>query len=74
VAAKKPAVQEKVVKKAKPQVKVKIPKQVSSSTDKVWRKLMITAIREAAHHAKYSQIGKEVKTSGASKDTSTETI
>lgn len=73
MASKKPVVQEKV-KKAKPQVKVKIPKQVSSSTDKVWRRLMITAIREAAHHAKYSQIGKEVKTSGASKDTSTETI
>ena len=73
MASKKPVVQEKV-KKAKPQVKVKIPKHVSSSTDKVWRKLMITAIREAAHHAKYSQIGKEVKASGASKDTSTETI
>jgi hypothetical protein len=74
VAAKKPVVQEKVVKKAKPQVKVKIPKYVSSSTDKVWRRLMITAIREAAHHSKYSQIGKEVKTGNASKDTSTETI
>lgn len=73
MAAKKPVVQEKV-KKAKPQVKVKIPKHVSSSTDKVWRKLMITAIREAAHHAKYSQVGKEAKTNGASKDSSTEII
>jgi hypothetical protein len=60
MAAKKPAVVEKV-KKAKPQLKVKIPKHVSASPDKVWRKLMITAIREAAHHAKYSNVGKEAK-------------
>ncbi len=53
MAAKKPVVQERV-KKAKPQMKVKIPKQVSSSPDKVWRRLMITAIREAAHAKKYS--------------------
>lgn len=63
MAAKKPAVQEKV-KKSKPQLKVKIPKHVSASPDKVWRKLMITAIREAAHHAKYSNIGKEPQTKG----------
>lgn len=53
MAAKKPVVQERV-KKAKPQMKVKIPKQVSASPDKVWRRLMITAIREAAHAKKYS--------------------
>lgn len=53
MAAKKPVVQERV-KKAKPQMKVKIPKHVSSSPDKVWRRLMITAIREAAHAKKYS--------------------
>ena len=56
-AKKKPAVKE-VVKKAKPQVKVKIPKQVSSSSDKVWRKLMIRAIQDQANNARYAKSGK----------------
>ena len=57
MAAKKPAIVEKV-KKAKPQVKVKIPKMVSSSTDKVWRKAMIIAIKEQANMKRYSNSGK----------------
>lgn len=57
MAAKKPAVKE-VVKKSKPQVKVKIPKQVSSSPDKVWRKMMIKAIQEQANNARYAKSGK----------------
>ena len=61
MAAKKPAVQPERVKKAKPQVSVRIPKFVSSSPDRIWRRMMITAIREAAHFTKYNQIGKEDK-------------
>jgi len=56
MAAKKPVVVQERVKKAKPQIKVRIPKFVSSSSDKVWRRLMITAIREAAHTKKYSTV------------------
>lgn len=60
MAAKKPAVKE-VVKKSKPQVKVKIPKQVSSSPDKVWRKMMIKAIQEQANNARYAKSGKSAE-------------
>lgn len=67
MAAKKPVVQEKV-KKAKPQVKVKIPKQVSSSTDKIWRKLMITAIKEQANKARYANTGKGKSSDSDSED------
>lgn len=59
-AKKKPAVKE-VVKKAKPQVKVKIPKFVSSSTDAYWRKSMIKAIQEQANNARYANTGKKDK-------------
>lgn len=52
MAAKKPAKVQEVVKKAKPQAKVHIPKFVSSSTDKFWRRRMITAIREQADNSR----------------------
>lgn len=55
MAAKKPV--KEVVKKSKPQVKVKIPKFVSSSSDKVWRKMMIRAIQEQANNARYAKSG-----------------
>ena len=53
MAAKKPAAPVEKVKKQKPQVHVKIPKYITSSTDKVWRKLMIKAIQEQAQRARY---------------------
>jgi len=68
-AAKKPVVVQERVKKSKPQIKVRIPKFVSSSSDKVWRRLMITAIREAAHTKKYSTV-KDVTLPTSSKDKS----
>lgn len=67
MAAKKPAVVQERVKKAKPQIKVRIPKHVSSSSDKVWRRLMITAIREAAHTKKYSTV-KDITLPSSSKE------
>lgn len=57
MAAKKPATKE-VTKKSKPQVKVKIPKFVSSSTDSFWRRAMIKAIQEQANRARNSKSGK----------------
>lgn len=57
MAAKKPQAKE-VVKKAKPQARVKIPKQVSSSPDKVWRRLMIKAIQAQAHNARFAKVSK----------------
>jgi len=60
MAAKKQPVKE-VVKKSKPQAKVKIPKQVSSSPDKVWRKLMIKAIQDQANTARFVKSGKIVE-------------
>lgn len=59
MAAKKPAKQEVVVKRARPQAKVKIPKFVSSSQDKFWRNKMITAIRESAEKRRNSVVAKD---------------
>lgn len=54
MAAKKLAAkQEPVAKKSKPAIAVKIPKFVTSSTDKVWRRAMISAIKEQAQRARY---------------------
>ncbi len=54
MAAKKPAVKTPEVKvKAKPKLAVKIPKAVSSSTNRVYRKIMIDAIQEQAFNTKY---------------------
>ena len=53
MAAKKPSAPVEKVKRAKPVIAVKIPKSVSSSTDKVWRKAMIKAIQENAQRARF---------------------
>jgi len=61
MAAKKPAVVEKI-KKVKPKIAVKIPKSVSSSPDRIWRRMMIVAIQEQAQIQKHG-MPKEEKSS-----------
>ena len=53
MAAKKPAVSQPI-KRERPKVTVRIPKWVSSSSDKIWRRAMIRVIQDNALNAKVS--------------------
>lgn len=56
MAAKKPAVKQEQVRKSHNRSSVKIPKFVSASTDKFWRKSMIAAIREQSERSRHSNV------------------
>jgi hypothetical protein len=56
MAAKKPVVQQEKVRKSHGRSTVKIPKQVTSSPDKIWRRAMIAAIHERAARARHSNV------------------
>lgn len=57
MAAKKQPVKQEEVKRPRQQAVVRIPKQVSASTDKVWRRAMIKAIQDQARMTKHRASG-----------------